>query len=139
MKLCNMATKGPSEWQQLNGALIVWKLLNDAHMMPLDATEVSAVCVHHDKIVKKTGSLMRSTMSKGEHYQCKLEALTGHKVGEDAHNMLKWWPIYALINILCLFMHSQYPKNALLLWALCRFRPKSNFYQKFEKNNYFIY
>ena len=29
-------------------------------MMPFDASEVSAVCVHHDKIVKKTGNWMRS-------------------------------------------------------------------------------
>ena len=74
MKLCNMATKGPSEGQQFNGALIVWKLLNDAHTMPFDASEVSAVCVNHDKIVKKTGIWWDLTMSKGGHYQCKLGA-----------------------------------------------------------------
>ena len=27
--------------------------MNDAQMMPCDASEMSAVCGHHDKIVKK--------------------------------------------------------------------------------------
>ena len=80
VKLCNVAIKAPSEQQQfINGALIVWKWLNDAQMMPCDASEMSAVCGHHDKIVKENwdfwGELM---MSKGGHYQGKLGASTGH-------------------------------------------------------------
>ena len=102
---CNAAIKAPSEQQQfINGAWIVWKWLNDVQMMPCDASEMSAVCGHHYKIVKKNwefrGDLM---MSKGGHYQGRLGASTGHKVGKDGHIMLKKWPIYALMNISCSF------------------------------------
>ena len=59
-------------------------------MMPCDASEMSAVCGHHDKIVKKNRELLGDLMmSEGGHYQGKLGASTGHKVGKDAHIMLE--------------------------------------------------
>ena len=67
-------------------------------------------------------------MFKGWHYQGKLGASTGHKVGKDAHIMLQWWPIYALMNVIMLLICAHH-ENALLMHN-ARFRPKSNFYQK---------